>query len=115
VAAGETLADLVARRRAELGMSTRAVERASGGLVRHSSVGEIERGMRSRPGERTLQGLARALRLPERQLREAARLGGGPVGRPFVLPDRADRLTARERRLVLELVEVLLAAREGRG
>lgn len=41
------------------------------------------------------------------QLREAAGIPVGELG-PFVLPERANRLTARQREVILHMVRVLL-------
>jgi transcriptional regulator with XRE-family HTH domain len=106
------LAELVAKRRAELGLSLRQAADRSDGLVSHGRIGDIENGNDGDVSDRILEGLHLALDIPIRKLRAAAGLAN-PTARPFVLPDRANRLTQRERKLVLELVEVLLMAHRG--
>lgn len=107
----ETLQDLVADRRAELGLSLRQAAEKSGGRVSHSTFGAIEHGQRTRVDDTTIEGLAEALSVPLGRVRRAAGLSERQLP-PFVLPARADRLNARERRVVLAMIETLLAARE---
>ena len=86
----------------------------SGGKASKATIGRIENGVYSGYERRTLEGIAQALLLPMRQVRDAAGLTP-EVPEPFVLPDRADELTPRERRLVLELVDVLLTQHRNGG
>lgn len=106
-----TLPELVAARRRELGLSYRDVSAGSGGLVSYSRVATIEAGEVSEISDRVLEGLAAGLDLSLSRVRRAA---GVPVrDRPFEIPARANRLNARERRLVLALIDTLLAAHDG--
>lgn len=105
-----SLAELVAERREQLGMSLRGAAEASGGLVSKTHLAAIETGETTAVSDRMLRGIALALELPLGRVREAA--GVRPALRPFSCPERADRLNARERRLVISLIDTLLAARE---
>lgn len=105
------LAALVRAQRAELGLSLRQAAEKSGGLVGPSTLNAIERGEPRRVTDRIITGIATALELPESKVRRAAGLAAQAMP-PFVLPARAQRLTARERRLVLNLVDTLLAAHQ---
>lgn len=108
------LATLVADARSSKGLSVRDVADRSGGALSSTTVHEIEKGVRTHPGPTVLRGLAKGLGVPLRDVRAAAgHTGAVPAGR-FVLPDRADELTAKERRLVVGLVDALLDARRGR-
>jgi transcriptional regulator with XRE-family HTH domain len=107
----ETLTDLVLRRRKELGMSLRAVADASGGAFTSSTVHSIEHAKFGKVNPDVIAGLAKALRLPEKDVREAAGLQQFKPP-PFVLPARANELNARERALVIELIGTLLAAHD---
>lgn len=109
-----TLRELVSVKRAELGLSYRKAAEKSQGMVSSSHIGYIERGIPLDVSDRILAGLSLALDIPLPQLRRAAGLTPR-VPEPFVLPERASRLTSRERRLVMEVVDTLLAAHsEGR-
>ena len=65
--------------------------------------------MRVRPG--TLTALSKTLGIPISKLR-AANGSEATVRAPFVLPERASELNAAERRLIVNMVGALLAARE---
>lgn len=106
-----TLAELVAARRAELGLSLRQVAEKSQGLTSPSHIGYIEQGNVVDVSDRVLTGLSVALDLPVGQVRRAAGLQPSEP-RPFVVPERAGRLNARERKLVLALIDTLLAAHD---
>jgi transcriptional regulator with XRE-family HTH domain len=106
-----SLADLVRDARTDRKMSLRDVETASGGTVGFSQVSRIEQGQHASVKQRTLVGLSTALGIPMEKLRAA---NGDPVKvpkEPFVLPERASLLPMKDRRLVLALVDGLLAAR----
>lgn len=105
-----SLGELVARRRAELGMSLRDVDEATGGVVSYSTVHEMEQGKRTAFGDDKLDAIAVALGLPKATVRESA---GRPAkrGTPFVLPDRASELTPKERKVVRAMVDALLDAK----
>lgn len=109
----KTLATLVADRREQLGVSLREVADASGGLVSKTHVSAVERDELHVPSDRVLRGLALALDLPVETVFSAAGRSA-KVLPPFKVPDRAQRLNVRERRLVLELIDTLLAAHEAR-
>lgn len=102
------LAELVASRREALGLSLRQVAEKSGGVVSSSTLNEIERGLRPNVSDRILEGIADALNVSLSKVRTAAGVSARDLG-PFYL-ERADRLNARERRLVQHLVDALLAA-----
>lgn len=102
-----SLADLVRSRREELSLSYREAATRSGGLISHGRLAAIESGDDHHVSDRLLQGISVGLDIPITKVRKAA--GAPPMQRPFKLPDRASRLSSRERKLVLELVEVLLA------
>lgn len=106
----ESLPELIRRRREQLGVSLREAAERSDGMISHSRLGEIEGGGLGAISDRLLEGIARGLDLHLSAVRAAA--GVPPRVRPFVVPDRANRLNPRERRLVLELIDTLLAARE---
>lgn len=109
---GASLAALVTSRRAELGLSLRQVATKSQGLVSPSHIGYLERGHLDRAiSDRVLTGLSVALDLPLADLRRAAGLSGRQLP-PFEVPERANRLNTRERKLVLNLIDTLLAAHE---
>lgn len=106
-----SLADLIADRRAELGLSLRQAAEKSGGLVGYTTINDIERGGTRRVNDQTITGLATALDLSEARIRRAAGLSAQQLP-PFEMPSRANRLNARERRLVLSVIDTLLAAHE---
>lgn len=106
-----TLAELVTKRREQLGLSLRGVADASGGLVSKTNVGAIERGDYQVTGDRVLRGLALALELSVDEVTAAAGRQWRRL-QPFTLPEKADRLNARERKLVLSLIDTLLAAHD---
>jgi transcriptional regulator with XRE-family HTH domain len=108
--AATSLAELVATRREELGLSLRQAAEKSGGLVGPSTLNSIERGDSRQVTDRVIAGIATGLDLPESRVRRAAGLSA-QVLPPFEVPARANRLNARERRLVLQLIDTLLAAR----
>lgn len=110
----QTLPELVAAKRAELGLSLRQAAEKSQGMVSPSHLSYLERGINVDVSDRILAGLSIALDIPLPKLRRAA--GITPtVLPPFEVPERASRLSPRERRLVVELIDTLLAAHgEGR-
>lgn len=107
------LASLVTERRAELGISLREAADRSGGLVSKSQIAAIERGETTTVTDKTVRGLALALDVPVPRVWAAAGVRPSRL-RPFEVPERANRLNARERRLVLTLIDTLLAAHEER-
>lgn len=108
-----TLADLIAGQRRKLGLSVRQAAEKSGGRISASRLNSVEHG--AIPAEdRILAGLADALGLPLAKVRAAAGRDRAAPLPPFTLPDRADRLNARERKTVLAVVDALLAAHRDR-
>jgi transcriptional regulator with XRE-family HTH domain len=105
-----SLAELVAQERQRQGLSLREVAERSGGAVAHTTVHAIEQGRRGEVDDATLRGLAKGLGLRVGVVRKAAGLAAKELP-PFELPAGADRLSLRERRMVRELVEVLLEAK----
>lgn len=89
----------------------REVADKSGGLLSKTHVAAIERGDTVRVTDRTLAGLSMALGVSAAKLRVAAGLSARVLP-PFQLPARADRLSLRERKVVLAMIDVLLAAHE---
>ncbi|MGH3261245.1 MAG: hypothetical protein ACRDNS_04530, partial [Trebonia sp.] len=110
-AAGELHA-LVRSRLGELGLSYEAAAARSSGLVSHGTLHRLAVGLHhGRLRERTIRGVALALDVPQSTVRQALPADVARRERPFVLPPRADRLDARERRLVLDYVDRLIAKR----
>lgn len=107
-----TLAELVTSQRQKLGLSVRQAAQKSTGRVSPSRLNSIEHG--AIPTEdRILEGIAEALSLPLSKVRAAAGRDRAAPLPPFTLPDRADRLNARERKAVLMIVDTLLASHRG--
>lgn len=104
------LAALVKQARKDRDMSVRDVAAASGGVISSTTVHDIETGRRGSVGPQVLGGLSKALGLPLSQLRAAQGHTGKVPSQPFVLPARANELTARQRRVVTEMVDLLLEA-----
>lgn len=113
------LQQLVTERLRDLGghhgpLSTRAAAARSGGLVSYETLRKIVAGTHSGKITNDVgQGIAQALRVAPEVVFAAAG-HRGPAGK-FDLPDRADRLTQRERVVVLSVMDAILdaAAREG--
>lgn len=99
---------------AELGLTGRGIAKASGGLMTHGTAAKLVNATHSsRLDERTVMGLARAIEVPEAQIRRAL---GMPAKRPpFQLPARADMLNDRQRRALLNLVDVMLTPEVASG
>lgn len=108
----ESLAALVAARRADLHLSLREVAEKSDGLLSTTTVNAVENGERLTVSEDTIRGLSVALDIPLKKVRAAAGYSAEDLP-PFKLK-RGELLNARERRLVQELVDALIAARRGR-
>lgn len=109
------LGEFLNSRRVKAGLSLRQVAEkaaAQGVAVSSSTLHAVESGQRVDVSDRVLAGIAAGLGCPEAEVRRAA---GRPASRrPFVLPERAELLTARERRLILGMVDALLDARDDR-
>lgn len=99
------LADLINRRLDEMGVSLRT---ACKGHINVSTLGAYSAGSDSRPSTDTMRAIAKAIKVPVRRVEVAA--GCPPMRDHFELPKDADRLSARERRAVLAVVDALLAA-----
>lgn len=98
---------LVANRRAELGMSLRAVGEKSG--LSHTAIGNIENGiLKGAPADDTLQALALALDLPVSRLRDAA--GVAEPDPEWRLPVKYRGLRPEARRVVEQVADLLLRA-----
>lgn len=108
----DALRELIREQRNQLSLSLRDVATRSGGLLSYSTVHAIETDQRATVTDDTLDGLAKALKLPISQLREAAGVPDSDASKPFRLPRRADRLNRREREHVLQLVDLLLERRK---
>lgn len=112
----ESLQDLLLTRLAELGdakgpMSAREAARRANGLVSYESMRHIGRGIHSGAiTDRVAEGLSLALQVP---LERVYRAAGTPMpGERWELPARASRLDPAERRLVEDVINGLLAARD---
>lgn len=105
-----SLSELVRDRREQLGLTLREAAAASGGLISSTTLHAIEQGDSQPASPRIIAGIAVALELPEAKVRRAAGLSAKTLP-PFKVPERANLLNQRERRLVLQLIETLLAAR----
>lgn len=103
-----TLPELIKNRMAELELSYRDLARAAGGLVSHGTIHAIASGRHAgHYDDKTLQGIALAINLPQSKVREAA--GMDPrTPTEFRLPKKANRLTASERKAILAMVDALL-------
>ena len=110
----DQLQQLVLTRLAELGekgrpMTARAAAERSQGGVSYDTLYTIANGKHSgRLGKRVAEGIAAALDVPVAQVYDAAG-APRPVGR-WVLPERFDRLSPEQRRLVEDLCAALLEA-----
>lgn len=110
------LQDLVLRRLAELGdpgqpLSLRRAAERSRGLVSYEILRQITRGEHSgNITDRTAEGIAQAIDVPARVVYAAARVAR-PVGR-WQWPERFDRLTLPQRRIVEAVAAGFLEAYE---
>lgn len=78
-----------------------------GHLVANTSVSKYLRGEPEKPSESVLAALGAALGIPLPKLREAAGLPSGEL-EDFVLPPEANRLSRRQRDVVLHLIQTFL-------
>lgn len=100
---------LVKTRLKQLGLSYREAAKRSDGMASHATFYQLATGQHSgRVSDRTINGLALALELSAREVREAAGLGDQEEPPEFRLPKRAGRLTQRQRRVILAMVDALL-------
>jgi transcriptional regulator with XRE-family HTH domain len=110
VIADETMQTLVANRLVELDLSLRQAAARTEGMITFVTIGNIARGYTpDRYSAKTLRGLALALDLPLSRIQAVAEQGAGGGGTPFILPDKARWLTARDRRAVIAVMNALLA------
>lgn len=79
--------------------------------VAYTSIAKYLRSVPQTPSESVLEAFSVALKIPMVQLREAAGIPPGEL-EPFVLPERANRLTLRQREVILHMVRVLLNEEE---
>lgn len=91
--------------------SLREVDRASGGRLNRDTLSRVTRGTQARVSEATLQALHDVLRIPLADLRRANGQDSTAPDQPFVPPDRLNALITRERQLLVEVGDALLAAR----
>lgn len=84
-----------------------AIAESHGVKVAHTSISKYLRGEPETPSETVLEAFSVALAIPMAKLRTTAGLPPGEL-EPFVLPERANRLNARQRELVLHTIRVLL-------
>ncbi|QTG81724.1 hypothetical protein [Arthrobacter crystallopoietes] len=75
--------------------------------VAYTSIAKYLRSVPQTPSESVLEAFSVALKIPMVQLLEAAGIPPGEL-EPFVLPERANRLTVRQREVILHMVRVLL-------
>lgn len=107
---GKRLARLVDARMRELKLSTRDVERKSGGLVSRTSVGDARNGKNKTFELGTLNAIASGLELSPTELVQAYKQDLADVTRvqAFALPEEAKMLSAAGRRALLAHLEWLL-------
>lgn len=103
-----SLAELLMSTLNRLDLSYREAEEKTG--VGYSVIHRLATGKQQTTSDEVLAQLARGLRIPVRELRAAAGRASGLQA--FTLPERAARLNGRERRLILAMVDALLAARD---
>jgi hypothetical protein len=105
------LTALVQQRLAELDLSVRAASLRSRGMVNYETLRKIARGLHSgKIADQTAEGLGRALDLPVSKVYEAAR-APQPITR-WKWPEKFDRLTLPQRRVVEDVAAALLAAHD---
>lgn len=114
---GESLADLVERRRRELGAFGKRkpyrdmadYARANGGKISHGLIQRIgSGGHRGVLRDEEARGLALALEVPERVVYAAMRVPTPPGPFAEELPRNVDRLTRRQRDGVLSVISAML-------
>lgn len=112
------LRQLVLRQLAVLGDGTKPISHReaaarSGGKVSHATIGNIAGGRHSgNIDDKTIDGLALGLDLKPSEIRAAIRRSHVAAGKPFEVPERWQRLTHVQRKLVIALGDGLLAAYE---
>lgn len=104
-----SLQDLVITRLAELGISARTAAKRSRGGVSYDTLYAIARGEHSgQLADRTAQGIADALDVPLGQVYDAAGIPRRQTR--WLPPERFDRLTSAQRKLLEEMAAALLDA-----
>lgn len=104
----EALRALIRDELARQGLSYREAAARAKGLISYSTLNVIATGKHAGEiNDRTLSGIALALDVPVRKVREAYGMTGVEPAE-FVLPDRAKYLTAKQRRTVLSMVDAFL-------
>lgn len=107
--ARNALAQLIRTSLAEADIDFRTAASRTEGLISPSNLNRYANGTASNPSSSTLLGIAIATGCPLDVVRAAA---GVPVTPgPFALPDRAHRLTVRERQAVITVIDAMLDAR----
>lgn len=113
------LPELLQQAAANLGRGDRplsiqqAAKRANG-LTNYETIRQTINGEHSGLyDDKTLDGIAKAYSLDVTEVRRAAFLYSGRRLGPFELPDRAHRLTRRQRQAVLGVVDAMLAPEPG--
>lgn len=108
------LQQLVSERMRELSLSYRRAAARSNGKVSHGTLNSIVTGRHSwRLDARTVEGIAEALDLQPAAIDAALGRVTRSAESEFVLPQKANRLNAAERRAVLSMIDALLTAAEG--
>lgn len=112
------LRQLVLRRLAELGergrpLSQRDAADRSGGRISHATIGNITSGRHGgKLDDRTVEGLALALDVPRSEILRALHRTSQSVLRPFEAPERWQRLTHSQRKVVIAVGNALLDSYE---
>jgi hypothetical protein len=93
--------------------TSRTLAEVSNDKFNHGTAARILNGTHGNVDEKTIEGLSAALRVPTSRVRQIL---GQPVHDlgPFELPRRANRLTSKERALVVSVVDAILAAHDRR-
>lgn len=107
------LAQLLKGRLEELQLSYRAAAERSRGMISHGTISAIVNGKHGgKISEQTIDGLVLALGLSRTAIERAAGIYRERPAEPFRLPEELNRLNRKERALLIELGNALLAARE---
>lgn len=104
----ETLPELITRRLFELDRSARTAASNAHGLISNFTLSRYARGAGGKLEMRTAQGIALAIDVT---LDEVLRAAGMPMAPgDFVLPERAHKLTSKERMAVIAVIDAMLGA-----
>lgn len=104
---------LVRDRMKELDLSYRQAAAKSNGLVSHGTLNAIATGRHSfRISASTVDGIALALDLEPAVIEQAVGRAARASLEVFVLPERASKLSAQERRAIVAMMDALLTAAE---